>query len=61
MILFFWIIPIEVSQKKRRLIEDEDEEVGNIPEPAPLSNISNRLLRNQTKKLKKIAVYFELN
>ncbi len=55
MILFFWIIPIEVSQKKRRLIEDEDEEeeVGNIPEPAPFSNIINRVLRNQSKKLKK--------
>ena len=41
------------KSKKRRLIEDEDEEeeVGNIPEPAPLSNISNRVLRNQTKKL----------
>jgi hypothetical protein len=43
------------KSKKRRLIEDEDEEeeVGNIPEPAPLSNISNRVLRSQSKKLKK--------
>jgi len=41
------------KSKKRRLIEDEDEEVGNIPESAPLSNISNWVLRNQSKKLKK--------
>jgi len=41
------------KSKKRRLIEDEEEEVGNIPEPAPLSNIINRVLRSQSKKLKK--------
>ena len=41
------------KSKKRRLIEDEEEEVGNIPEPAPFSNIINRVLRSQSKKLKK--------
>ena len=42
MTLIYSIIP-SISQKKR-LIEDEDEEVGNVTEPAQLSNISNRVL-----------------